>query len=500
MRRTWTLAALALGAAGGTYLTAATTTAPVGAARAKPSLEVTFAPAVVEGRAAATAFLAVRNTGGAVSNLVLGDRIDVLYASGAAATALAFTGSKLQSSALPSGLVQQDALSGETVIGVSLVATGPVTIDAGATLLVPFDFVAGEPGIAPVSLALSLKKGAGKYPRSLATHVGKSAPRSDVFYGDGADGPLTITSNQAFPQLGSFTDVTIATGAVVTVASGTTIRCTGTFENNGTIVVLSGNPGGGERLDAPSGPIDVHLMYGGAYLVPERGDALRAPTRPTLMEGQASSGALGGVGLDTRVYQLPLSHYRTGGGGGSGGFGAVGGDGGGLFRVIARGEVRNLGTISAPGTVPTTNRAGNAGGGAGGGAGGIVILVSGSRVDSAGTIDVRGANGGPPDGLGGSGGGGGGGLVIFAAPQIGAFGATLLAAGVTVEPSGSVAAAIWAGGGGGGACVGNGGDGYGVSSTGVLNGILDAQSQPVGARPPQPGQLVTFEADPRTIW
>lgn len=41
-----------------------------------------------------------------------------------------------------------------------------------------------------------------------------------------------------------FTDFSVAAGVTLTVPSGTVIRCTGTFTNNGTIVVNTGAPGG----------------------------------------------------------------------------------------------------------------------------------------------------------------------------------------------------------------------------------------------------------------
>jgi hypothetical protein len=225
------------------------------------------------------------------------------------------------------------------------------------------------------------------------------------------------------------------------------------------------------------------------------------------MQSQASSGGRGGTGLGTSVYRLPLSHYRRGGGGGSGALGSVGGEGGGVLRILARGEISNTGTIVAAGAAPTEDRTGTRpGSGGGGGGGGIVVLASGTSAASTGTIDVRGGNGGGPDSLGASGGGGGGGLVIFAAPQIGSLGMTLTGAGAALVPSGQLTTLVnpaqtWCGGGGGGACVGDGGGGYGVSGTGVLDGILNPQGQPV----PAPvaagaGQVVTFTSDPRTIW
>lgn len=477
------------------------------AARAKAVLDVTFAAGPVEARSAAQALLSLRNTGAAAATLALGDRIDFTYTSGPATTALTFTGSQLEAApgTIPAGMIQQTLVdAGNVQIGVRLFVQQTVTIAAGATVLVPFDFVAGERGVAPVAVDLLLGKGAGKFPRRLDVRVAKTSPRADVFYGDGADGPLTITTSQAFPSVGSWTDVLVETGATVTVPAGTTIRCTGTFENRGTLVVLPGSPGGGERIDAPSGPIDATKLRAPSLFETERGDAFAAPCRPSVMTGapagQASSGALGGFGLGTRVYQLPLSHYRIGGGGGSGALGAIGGSGGGLLRVVARGLVTNTGTIQAAGAASTANRVGSAAAGCGGGAGGIVILASGSRVESTGTIDVRGANGGGPDLLGASGGGGGGGLVIFAAPQLGAFGSTLLLGGLTPQPSGTLTSSIWTGGGGGGACVGDGADGYGVSATGVLDGITAPGGGPLTHKESGVGQLVTFERDPRAIW
>lgn len=485
----------------------------VDAARAKADLDVTFGPVAVPSRSAATFVLSVRNRGAADATLALGDRFEVLYGSGDVPTALVADGSSLAAQALPAEIVEQEVREpGGALLGTRLAVQAPLAIPAGGALVVAFDGTTSLPGAAPVVVDLLLSKSAGKFPRRSETRVVKSPARGEPFFGDGAAGALTVTADADLQPLASYTDVTIAAGVTVTVPSGATIRLTGDFENRGTIVVRPGASGGGALTPALAAQSYDPLKELAPLAVDAgRGEALVAAWRPAVMQQQAAFNTPGGRGLGTRVHGLPLSHYRQGGGGGSGALGAIGGDGGGLLRILAGGEVRNGGTISATGSQPGISRAGVAGGGGGGGAGGIVILAAGVRVRNdvpanangaaaSGTIDVRGAPGGPADARGAGGGGGGGGLVVFAAPLVGAN-ATVLLEGGASNPAGSpVPSPFWAAGGGGGACVGDGGDGLSVSDLGAVAALPDGQGGFLTPNPAQPGLLVIRTADPRTLW
>ena len=480
------------------------------AAAPKPALDVTFGPIQVEGSSGATFFLALRNTGAADSKLALGDEIVITYGTrGGAGDLLATNGHLTLVDTLPAGLelnAVTDAQDHET--GVKLSVTGDVTIAAGAAQVILLGGATAPPGGAPVAVSLKLGKTAGRAPKSLALAVVKTPPTSGVdFYGDGSDGSPVLTDGAALQSLRNYADVFIPTGATVTVASGATIRCTGTFENRGTIVVSAGSHGGGVPLETLSLAAQVEAPSA----VVERGDSLAAARIPAVLDSQPVTGAKGGLGLRTAVYSLPLSHYRVGGGGGSGALGAIGGDGGGVLRVLARGPIFNGGRIVAKGAAPVFNRTtlpGGGGGGAGGGGGGIVILASGTSVDNSvpanargdattGTVDVSGGDGGTADPFGGGGGGGGGGLVVLCAPAVPSNGTMNLFAGLSAFQAFHTNETVWAGGGGGGACVGDGGDGAPVRAGGEVGPAPGGASDPA---PPAPGLLVVRTSDPRTLW
>jgi hypothetical protein len=479
------------------------------AAAPKPALDVTFGPVQVEGASSATFFLALRNTGGADSKLSLGDRIDVRYGTGGGAGDLLAAGATMSVDTPPAGIVAKPVDDGQgRELGFTLSVTGDVTIPAGSAQVLLFRGATATAGGAPVRVTLALSKDAGKAPKSLALSVVKTPPAADPgFYGDGSDGAPVIADGAVLQPLRNYTDVLVPAGATVTVASGATIRCTGTFENRGRIVVAPGSPGGGSLKETAD--VALHIAFGAATV--ERGDSFAAPRVPAVLDATPVAGAAGGVGVGLAVHALPLSYYRRGGGGGSGALGAVGGDGGGLLRVIARGPIMNGGSIEAVGGSPTVNRTGlpgGAGGGAGGGGGGIVILASGTSVDNTvpanahgaaatGTIDVSGGSATTADPSGGGGGGGGGGLVVLCAPSVPTNGTVVVFAGLSAFQTLVTGETAWAGGGGGGACVGNGGDGSPVRAGGNVGPPAGGASDPAA---PTPGLLVIRAADPRSLW
>src|SRR6185436_15592993 len=74
-------------------------------------------------------------------------------------------------------------------------------------------------------------------------------------FGDGSAGAKTVAADEVWtgltaPTNPQFTDVTINAGTTLTVQSGTVIRCTGTFTNNGMIVVSVAAAGAFESSSA----------------------------------------------------------------------------------------------------------------------------------------------------------------------------------------------------------------------------------------------------------
>jgi hypothetical protein len=73
-------------------------------------------------------------------------------------------------------------------------------------------------------------------------------------YGDGSGGAKTVAANETLSDpVAMYTDVVINSGVTFTVPSGTVIRCTGSFVNNGTLLIQSGAPGG----DADASPFCI---------------------------------------------------------------------------------------------------------------------------------------------------------------------------------------------------------------------------------------------------
>lgn len=491
----------------------------VRAGKPKAVFDVSFGPAQLVAGGRAALVLTLRNSGNATASLGVGDVVELSFGRGDAVGDLLADGATITTDVVrpvTSSLDVQSIASGYQVF-----ATGPVDVPAGDAVVLVVRGVAGIPGAGAAVVSTRISKKAAKAPRS-TTFVTVKAPSTgeEQFFGDGAAGAFVASQGAELQPLTGYTDVLIPDGVTVTVASGATIRCTGAFENRGTILVGPGGRGGGTLYDNPaqSPTFDLSKQLQPPVRPWEKGDALAAAGQPAVMDSQAVTGAPGGVGLGDAIYALPLSHYRSGGGGGSGGLGAVGGDGGGLLRVMARGPVHNGGSIIAKGAAPSVVRDVAAGAGAGGGAGGVVILASATSVDNAvptnangngrgGTIDVRGANGGTPDYAGGGGGGGGGGLVVFVAPLVRDLELTGPQGTVALDPginaSGTILGSAWpaqigppsivSGGGGGGACVGNGGDGTGVQANGDIG-------PPPDPAVPGRGQTIERRADPRTLW
>jgi len=277
-----------------------------------------------------------------------------------------------------------------------------------------------------------------------------------------------------------FTDFTINSGATLTVPSGAVIRCTGTFTNNGRIVVQAGATGGSMFAHLPIATTSISPAEAGVSLhaagTPEWGDS--TGTR---------SGGPGGTGI-TSGFQARQVRYPgiKAGGSGSGPSSTAAGGGGGSLVVLAETAIVNAGSgISADG-----EDAFSAGGG--GGAGGVVILASAGSVTNSAPISVKGGAGGVSDSSVGPGGGGGGGLARLIAPSVTETGGFVTGGGSAGSKSGIVNSTVHAGGGGGGACIGNGGSG-GLTSPGTASSPGDATSG-------NPGVALVDRFDPTSLF
>lgn len=297
-------------------------------------------------------------------------------------------------------------------------------------------------------------------------------------YGDGSAGAKTISSPETLSDpMATYTDIVINSGAVWTVPSGTVIRCTGTFTNNGAILIQNGALGG------RNAGVDTTTIFP-SYAPPHPGVSTRSAASGE--SGDANNvrqGGLEGVGLSE--YQASLLRYPGpfAGGGGAGATSA-GGSGGGSLVVLCDGAIINTGLISAPGQGGSL--------GTGGGAGGVIILGSRTSVVSSADsfILADGAGGGDSTTTTGSGGGGGGGIVHLLAPTVNATGATISVQGGTFGNAGNPLSGLpRTGGHGGGACGGSGGRGGNVLGTDP--GI------PLGG---SPGHIIFSLVDPTPLF
>jgi hypothetical protein len=249
----------------------------------------------------------------------------------------------------------------------------------------------------------------------------------------------------------NYTDFTINTGVTLTIPSGAVIRCTGTFTNNGTIVVQTSARGGSQTGANPMVESSYAPAHPGISISPagcgEYGS--NAATR---------TGGIAGVAISAFAARFILLPGANAGGGGGGAMGSTGASGGGSLVVVAKTSVFNYGTITANGAAGAVR--------CGGGGGGMVILASAGTTANVGSISANGGAGGNSDASGGAGGGGGGGIVHLIGPNI-VEGTVNVLGGAAGTAAGSVTADPRQGGGGGGACGGNGGSGGNVSAAGT---------------------------------
>lgn len=297
-------------------------------------------------------------------------------------------------------------------------------------------------------------------------------------YGDGSAGARTVAADENWtdpmvaPTNFQFTDVVVNAGVTLTVPSGTVIRCTGAFRNEGNIVVGTGAAGGFFSSTGFLGP-----SFGLTHVAGEAGIALRSAQNGELGDASEDRRAgVGGTGVPEPIARTILRPgFKAGGGGGAGGTDTflgstnAGSAGGGSLVVLCQGGVTNNGTVTADGDDSVFDLGGGTViSGGGGGGGGVVVLASPTQVTNAGTIQARGGAGQDSDGNEGPSGGGGGGIIHLLAPAVDDAGTEDVsggAAGAQGAP-GSVTADPRSGGGGGGGSGGNGGAGGGVNTAG----------------------------------
>jgi hypothetical protein len=290
-------------------------------------------------------------------------------------------------------------------------------------------------------------------------------------YGDGSFGPLVVSSSVTWTtqHLRQYTDCQIDAGATLTVPSGAVIRCSGTFTNNGTIVVanassgeqVSGLPVSGGMLPAIR-PVSLGGLGWGRAAAGKAGYGT---------DQAAVTGGPGGFGMTTAHALTILRPGPIGGGAGGSSVGTFGVAGGGTLTILAGGAIVNNGSISADATLSTSS-------GAGGAAGGIIIIASRVSVTETASsiLSAIGADGGASVSTRGAGGGGGGGIIHVLAPSISANGARTVSGGAAGSTATAVSASPRAGGGGGGSCGGGGGAGATIATdnaqTGASSGTI----------------------------
>ncbi len=308
-------------------------------------------------------------------------------------------------------------------------------------------------------------------------------------YGNGSAGALTVTTtgnlftDYAADRNTQFSAITVDAGKVLSVPGGTVLRATGDVTINGTLRVLSQNPGG--FLQTADEAFSTSTVPG--YHPPGAGISSNPAGTGELGPNTAARlGGVGGRGLADGDLRIGEHLLRGGGGGAPAGTTVfkIGGTGAGAVMIVAGGTITVNGSIVAS---PADFSGNN---GAGGGGGGVVVLASKAGVTNAGLIAANGGPGNPGGTQGGSGGGGGGGVILLAAPSVSA-GTLQVNGGIGGEARGSgiITANPRIGGGGGGASGGNGGFGASAASNGSCTAGSDGSA----------GKTLVLQVDPTAM-
>ena len=299
-------------------------------------------------------------------------------------------------------------------------------------------------------------------------------------YGDGSAGPLDASSGAFGTGNLQFTTCNVSLGQLLSIPSGTILRCTGAANIAGSILV---NP-------------HAHGGYVGSFASTNVYTSRGHSAAPGITRAAASNGEMGGngstllgapssfgMGDDESRLSFRPSLYGCGGGGGSVG---LGGAGGGYFAIFAQGGITISGAIGAQGGSGTS--------GAGGGGGGVVVFASKTSVTlaSGGSIDVSGGSGGASAAGNGAGGGGAGGIVHFLAPSVTTSAGTIVAAGGSAGSEATqVSNNIAVAGGAGGHCLFSGGAGSNVPG--------GRPATATGAAAGNVGTSITVTTDPTAL-
>jgi hypothetical protein len=279
-------------------------------------------------------------------------------------------------------------------------------------------------------------------------------------YGDGSNGDVTFSSNGTLNSNGQYRNITIQSGVTMLMYSGATLRCTGSFVNNGTIIIGSGVSGGHSRSSYSSSLLDLaRLQAGVGSAGSPAANGLIGTNGQTVLGGYRGSGILNS---DIAQFLLKVGP-RDGGGGGGVAMNGHAGRGGGAARIVCQGQIIN----SATGLIQASGAPGD-GDGSGGGAGGIVILASGSSIIHSGVISAEGGAGALGGTNSASGGGGSGGIIHLLSPNLDSSGTFIVSGGNggSSISSGTITSTERAGGGGGGGLGGNGGNGGDANTDG----------------------------------
>jgi hypothetical protein len=309
-------------------------------------------------------------------------------------------------------------------------------------------------------------------------------------FGDGSagicspGGDVTDTNKQC-------TDIIIASGQTAKVPSGTVLRCTGRFENYGTIIVSPYAQGGLYGTSIKNGDIGaLQPAHPGISRV-VAGNGLSGPPSTAIEGGEP------GLGLTEAEARTILKPGPLGGGGGGaaslvGGYNLAGSQGGGTITILCAGGITNAGSILANGQKPSTPEGV---GGAGGGAGGIVIIASQGSITNTGDIETKGSNGlAPfPAGYNAGGGGGGGGIVHLLAPSVDVLSGTIDVSGGKGWPAGTIPA-------GAPAYRGSGGSGGSLGGAGGYGGSWTEQDTYQESQDGKPGYILTTNSDPTGLF
>lgn len=319
--------------------------------------------------------------------------------------------------------------------------------------------------------------------KTLSGPVGPSGVDGQLrIYGDGSDGSRIISASETFDKpVAMYTDVVIKSGVTWSVPSGTVIRCSGTFINNGSIVVSKKAVGGAVRgLDSSSlMPVSRSPHPGISHQAATNGEAGSS--------SDSRSGGEGGGGLSP--FEAASIRYPGLFGGGGAGAQLIGdgAKGGGSLVILAGGAIINNGSIIADGEDSLL--------GGGGGGGGVIVLASKGSISTGpgSSLLSRGGDGGRTSASTAAGGGGGGGIIHLMAPSISTSGATIsVAAGDAgqLDTGVSINKDLRLGGGGGGASGGSGGKGASVFIDDSLFPAFDGQV----------GQVLTSVVDPTPLF